>query len=301
VVGGGALVVLAGFALSGHVVTAGPRWLTSPPLLLHAAAAAFWVGSLVPLYRALTGSPEEVGRLLQRFSFIATWAVAGLAAAGLVIAWLQVRQPEALVTTSYGRVLLAKLALVAALLGLAALNRLRLTPALVRGDADAPRQLGWSIAGEVGLVIAVLTATAALGTTPPPRALMSEAPMDTHDAHAHQEHGHGHMHGGQSLSLVGNGFEAVLLVQPGQVGPNTATVSLQDFEGQPLDVLEVTLRVSNPDRGIAPLERPAQRDSLGQWRVPKLVLAVPGEWEIELEVLVSDFERQTLTGGFDLD
>ncbi|MBY8918982.1 copper resistance protein CopC/CopD, partial [Nitratireductor sp. L1-7-SE] len=42
----GSILVLASFALSGHVVTAGPPKLTVPPLLLHVAIAAFWVGSL---------------------------------------------------------------------------------------------------------------------------------------------------------------------------------------------------------------------------------------------------------------
>lgn len=287
----GAFLAVAGFALSGHVVTAGPRWLTSPPLLLHATAAAFWVGSLLPLHLTLTGSPAEAGRLLKRFSALAVWAVAGLIGAGVALAWLQVRQPMALVTTAYGQVLLVKLALVAGLLGLAALNRLRLTPALVRGEADAPRKLGWSISGEVILVTGVLIATATLGTTPPPRALMADTTADPQDMHAHAEHGHAQA--GQVLELQGAGFNATVAIQPGQVGDNVVTIALKNPVGQSLEVLEVSLRPSNPAKGIAPLQRSAERTGAGLWAVPSLTLGVAGSWDIELDVLISDFERQT--------
>lgn len=81
---------------------------------------------------------------------------------------------------------------------------------------------------------------------------------------------------------------------------DAASVILLDAEGQPFGALEVTLHLSNASRGIAPLERPAHRESVGVWRVPELVLTVAGEWEVELDVLISDFERQTLKGVLDL-
>jgi copper transport protein len=197
-------------------------------------------------------------------------------------------------------VLLIKLVLVAGLLGLAALNRLRLTPALVRGDKGAAARLGRSILAETGLVMAILVATATLGTTPPPRALDSTAATDASDAHAHEEQGHRHAPAERSLRLSGEGFEATIVLEPRQDRPGAVSIILLGSESQPFNPLEVTLRLSNPGRGIAPLERRAQRDSAGVWRVPELVLAVPGEWEIELDVLVSDFQRQTLKGALDL-
>ena len=116
------------------------------------------------------------------------------------------------------------------------LNRMWLTPALVRGDAGASSRLGLSILTEMGLVIAILAATATLGTTPPPRALGSDALLNASDLHAHGEHGS--MHGEQVLSLTGQGFEATVTLTPGQIGANMAMISLQDSEGQPLDVPE---------------------------------------------------------------
>jgi copper transport protein len=142
---------------------------------------------------------------------------------------------------------------------------------------------------EVGVVVLILGATAVLGTTPPPRALLEQ--VEPADAHAHQEHGH--MHAEQRLSLAAQSFMAEVTLDPGRVGANGARLSITDHAGQPLDVPEVTLRLSNPEKGIAPLERPAERTGPGQWRIAELLLTVAGTWELELDVLISDFERQT--------
>lgn len=296
----GALLVLGSFAFSGHVITAGPQGITTPILLLHVAVTALWVGSLLPLYRALKTPVAEVGPLLGRFSHLAIWAVPVLILAGFGMAWLQIRHPEALIATEYGRLFLVKMALAAALLGLATLNRFRLTPALVRGDNGAVTRLGNSILAEIGLVLAIFAVTASLGTTPPPRALVSGSPEETSDLRAHHEHGPMH-HGERQLQLSGRGFEAVVAFAPGQVGANTATITLQDAGGQPFEALEVTLHLSNPDRGIAPIERPAEREDMGRWHIPDLVIGTTGTWEVELDVLISDFERQTIKASLDLE
>lgn len=277
----GGVLVLGSFALSGHVVTGEPRGLTTPSLLLHVAVTALWVGSLLPLYRALETPIAEAGPLLGRFSRLAIWAVPVLILAGLVMAALQVRSPQALISTEYGRLFLVKMALATALLGLAALNRFRLSPALVRGDKGAVVRLGTSVLAEIGLVVAILAVTASLGTTPPPRALSANSPEEVSDLRAHHEHGA--MHSDLRLEFSGQGFLAVVALTPGLVGANTATIALQDAEGQPLEVLEVTLRLSNPDRGIAPFERSAERDGEASWIVRDLPIGITGTWDVELD------------------
>src|SRR5690606_36205139 len=125
----------------------------------------------LPLHRAVTRLGREAAPIVRRFSRIAVGAVALLVAAGLIMVVLQVGSMSGLVGTTYGLILLAKLALVAALLALAAINKLRLTPSLALGEPGAVMALRRTIAAEVGLALAILVATAALGTTPPPRVL----------------------------------------------------------------------------------------------------------------------------------
>ena len=164
----GALAVTVSYTRVGHSLGE-PRWALGALLAVHLLAAAFWVGALWPLRRA-AGSPGAAA-LLHRFGVLAAGAVGLLVAAGASFAWLVTGDLGALPGTAYGWTLMAKLALVAALLGLAALNKLRLTPALVRGDPGAPAKLRRSIGWEMALVALILLATAALTTitTPPAR------------------------------------------------------------------------------------------------------------------------------------
>jgi copper transport protein len=171
----GAILALAGLALTGHAAAAAPAWLAASSVLLHASAAALWIGALVPLGEMLRRSPgADAAPIVRRYSRIAVIAVAALIAAGTVIAVLQVAEPSALLATSYGVTLLAKLVCVALLLGAAALNRLVLTPALERRRtaSAAAASLRVSIAVEVMLGLGILGFTAALSSVPPPRTLV---------------------------------------------------------------------------------------------------------------------------------
>ena len=145
----------------------GPRWALGSLLALHLLAVAYWVGALWPLRRA-AASPSAAG-LMHRFGVVATGVVGLLVAVGASFAWLMTGDLGALLGTAYGWTLLGKLALVAGLLGLAAHNKLRLTPALAQGDPAAAAALRRSIGWEIALVALILLATATLTTvtTPP--------------------------------------------------------------------------------------------------------------------------------------
>ena len=205
-------------------------------------------------------------------------AVPVMVLAGAVLAALQVREPNALLTTEYGLILIGKLVLVAALLGLAVLNRAKLTPALTRGDEGASRRLGRSIQAEIGTVVAILFATAALGTTTPPRALL--------------------LGRDEAVLFSGRSVDAIVSLQPGRIGLNEVNIVVQDSDGRPQDVEEVAVWVSNSERGVAPLVRPAKQMQPGRWKVPELVLALPGAWQVEGDILISDFAGETLEGRF---
>jgi copper transport protein len=283
----GAALALASFALSGHVVTAASRWITVPLLLAHATAVAYWIGSLVPLHQTVAGLDRAAAALVARFSRIAVGAVAVLVAAGLGIALIQVRSLEGLVTTDYGLVLIAKVTLVAAMIVLAALNKLRLTPALARGEPGAGAALQRTIAAEIGLAAAILVATAALGTTPPPRVVAGDA--ESHAEHLMGDH-HAHPPGIAVTVAGGNGSAEIVLASAAS-GINSADIRILDGAGNPVEPLEVALVAANPDAGVEPIRRAAEETEAGAWRVGDLLLVPAGRWRLELEVLVSDFER----------
>ena len=165
----GGLLALWSFAWIGHVPDAGPVWLEAL-LVLHLAAAAFWIGILSPL-RRLAGAPDslsEAAALGHRFGRIAAATVPVLIAAGIVMAWRLLGDVSALTATGYGLTLLAKLAAVAVLLGAAAHNKLRFVPAMRRGEPAAAARLRRSIAVEWLAVCAILLVTATLTTVQHP-------------------------------------------------------------------------------------------------------------------------------------
>ncbi len=161
----GGLLALWSVTGVGHVAEFDAPWLRAL-LVLHLAAAAFWIGILFPLRHMLidSGTHALAARLGTRFGTIAQVTVPVLVLAGAVMAWRLLGHPSALVTTGYGAVLLVKLGAVAGLLAAGAVNRFRFVPALRAGERTAARGLRRSIAAEMALVGLVLMATAVLTT-----------------------------------------------------------------------------------------------------------------------------------------
>ncbi|MHB1207906.1 MAG: copper resistance D family protein [Rhodospirillaceae bacterium] len=169
----GAALAVGSFLMTGHAATAAPVWLMSTMVAAHLACAAFWIGALYPLSRAIRLPAADAGGLMTQFSRLAVWSVALLAASGAVISWVQLGHVSAIFTTPYGGRLAVKLALFAVLIALAAYNKLALTPRLTAG-APAPRLRG-IIGFEYVLYIFILGAAASLSVTEPPRALAHSA------------------------------------------------------------------------------------------------------------------------------
>lgn len=167
----GAVAVAFSHTFVGHATEA-PRAVLAGALTLHLLAAAAWFGSFPPLIGAARGfARADAVWLMQAFGRAALWGVGILVAAGATFAAILIRTPEGLAQSAYGRILLAKLAVVAVLLGLAALNRYRLVPALAAGQAGARKRLVRSIRIEAAAVVLILAITATLTSvaSPPPR------------------------------------------------------------------------------------------------------------------------------------
>ncbi len=158
----GSLATVSSFLLTGHTSVHPARpWLASL-LFVHLAIVAFWFGSLWPLRQVIAlESRAQAARAIAAFSALAVRVVPVIALAGVGMAAVLLPDVAAL-TQPYGLLLLGKIALFALLMGLAAVNRLRLTPALERGAARAPAQLRRSIALEYALIGATLALTAVM-------------------------------------------------------------------------------------------------------------------------------------------
>jgi copper transport protein len=270
----GLIAVGSALALSGHASTAPPQLLSRAAVFLHGVCVAFWIGSLLPLYAGVRHSPRA-GRELARFSRVIPIAIVLLAVTGLWLAVVQLGRLDALWSTSYGRVLACKLAAVAVLLGLAAANRYWLVPRFERVGKGAARAFAISLACELVLALAILGLVALWRFTPPPRALVTNAPIALH------------VHGEKAMAQIeisrGDGAHADVLVLDGAFAP--------------LAVKEVTLVLANPGAGIEPLRRTATRAAdvgANNWRIDNFQVPVAGRWNLRVELLVSDFDKLTI-------
>ena len=266
-------------ALSGHASTAEPQWLMRPTVFTHGVAAAFWVGALIPLAMVIWRKRGGSLPIVRRFSALAVPAVGMMVLAGCVLAIVQIGSAAALTASPYGRVFLGKMAAVALLLALAALNRFRLTPAL--GTPGGSRILVRSIAAEIILATAILGLVATWRFTAPPRALAAAAePISVH------------VHAGQAM--------VKLTLTPGRAGPVTASIVLTTGDGGPLNPQEVSLTLANERAGIEPIERRAERAPDGTWQVENLVVPLPGRWRVGVDALISDFDKASVEGEVDV-
>lgn len=135
--------------------------------IVHLLAAGAWLGSLAPLLLLAAALPADVAaQASRRFSHVGTACVALLAVTALYQGWVLIGSVAGLAGTGYGLTALLKGALFTALIGFAARNRFRLTPALA-AVPGAQRRLLRSIAAETAVGILVVAAAGFMASMPP--------------------------------------------------------------------------------------------------------------------------------------
>ncbi|MGV9694234.1 copper resistance CopC/CopD family protein [Streptomyces sp. NPDC003470] len=143
----GGTVVAAGlaatWALSEHASVGLQAGLAMPVDVVHLLAVAGWLGGLaaliVALYRAPSDAPVPASAV-RRFSRIAFGSVVALVVTGVYQSWRQLGSWSAFTDTRYGQLLLAKIALVAVLVGVAYFSRRWTAQLAGTTSADAPRR-----------------------------------------------------------------------------------------------------------------------------------------------------------------
>ena len=165
---------LCGFpAFTGHAAgTEALRPLLIPADILHVLAAGSWIGGLLFVVaaefverRRTEGDGSLLADLVPLFSPVALVSAGVLVATGTLAAFVHVESPGAILSSSYGRLLLAKVALVLLVVVLGAINWRRLTP-LVLGAGD-PEPMRRNATRELVVAQLVIVVTALLVRTAP--------------------------------------------------------------------------------------------------------------------------------------
>ena len=153
--------------VTGHSSAGGQHDLATNSLLFHLVAVSLWVGGLVALLvfgrRVTTGT--ELRLAATRFSATALVCWIVMAASGVINAWVRLPVSD-LFTTSYGLLVVAKIAALVLLGGFGYLQRKKGVQAIVDGSTSGT--LVRLAAVEIVVMFLTIGIAAALSRTPPP-------------------------------------------------------------------------------------------------------------------------------------
>jgi len=282
----GGLAVTISFAVWGHATELAPRAVSLVADAVHATAAALWLGGLIGLVMVLSLRSAETVRstagIISRFSRMAFWSVIALAIAGLTLTITgSDASLDAIVTTTWGQLVLAKVGLTLIVVIIAAWNRRTLVPSLTTPTEttnDLP--IRWAtllrtVRTEALVLVVVVCLTAVLVNIPPARTAVipKTARFD--------------------ISKRVDTGTVELSVDPAIVGTNTVVARYADGTGQPLNVANsMTIEFSQPSAGLEPITRQVPASEPGVFTIQGNEFSIPGTWTVTIAVRTGDLTEQ---------
>ena len=247
---------------------------------LHVVAAAAWVGGLAATVLALVVARGErwrtAARVVPRFSLLATVAIAVLIVAGVTSAYLEVRAWRGLWETTYGQLILVKVALLVPLLLLGLFNNRVSVPGLRLELVEVRRRFVRAAALELVLLACVLGVTAALVQEPPAKAqVVQSGPFST-------------------TTHLGP-YELDMTVDPARTGSNEIHLYTLRPSGQPANGVEAHVYASLPSAALGPFRFQGSVAGPGHFAIEQARLPIPGRWAFRVEVRFGSFDQYDTT------
>jgi copper transport protein len=285
-----ALLILASDSLASHAAAAVEgRGLALGAQILHLVGMALWVGGLGYFATLFWWGSHRDGSLVHRlawalpaFSLLAATAVGLLILSGVYLARLHLGSFSDFVSTAYGRILLAKLALVAIMSALGGYHQFVVQRRILR-SLDRPSEHGHHVSRrfratlrlEALLGLLTLLMAAYLATTSPPHMAMSTIP----EGFRHERE-------------VGD-VRLTIEVWPFHPGLNTMRLTVTDGAGQPLrNATAAMLQLQPPHIDVGPVAVTLDPESPGRFVKTGPFLGMEGLWRSRLTVQQA--------GGYDL-
>ena len=245
---------------------------------VHIGAAAVWIGGLAAMVVAAlragdAGSQSSaVHDGATRFSRFAVFAVAAVVLTGSIQGWRQSQSVDALTTTTYGRVLLVKVGLVAVILIVAAASRRTVRQ---RRDRVGLRRL---VGIEVAVAAGVIAASAVLVNLVPARSALA-LPVST--------------------TITAGDVFVDITVDPAKAGPTDIHIYTLGRDGGIREVEAVEAELDLHGRDLNPLDIPLQSAGPGHFAAYDFDVPIAGRWRLTLTVRTSAVDQargsQTIT------
>jgi copper transport protein len=202
--------------------------------------------------------------------------VAVLVITGAFASWRQIRSLEAALDTDFGKVLIAKVALVGVLLAFGARNRLvlrRSTETTIETGRSTLQRLGRVVTAEIAVGAAIVVASTLLSQTIPSREVVGR-PIS-------------------GRSVLTSATVDVSL-ERSRVGRNEMHVLTLDGMGRRVDVGPVEVAATLRSAEIGPLEIVVRRAGPGHFvATPRFDLA--GRWEFVVSLTPDEFTSESAT------
>ena len=275
-----ALLLLPTVSAAGHARTSGALAIFLD--VFHIAAASTWVGGLAFTILGLLLAGEDrwplASRAVPRFSLLAVVSVATLIVAGSLRGYQEVKAFHGLWDTTYGRLLLVKIALVLPLLALGAYNNRYAVPRLKKQIASVVEQRRFLRAAgmELAIMAIIVGVTAVLVTEPPAKASVSAAKYAT------------------DTVPIGP-LEVNYLIDPAKTGPNVIHLYFFKTTGQPANVDDAKLSATLPSKSLGPLRIPLTRIVPSHYTTSAGVFPEAGDWQVTFEIRKGQFQSFTQT------
>jgi copper transport protein len=268
----------------------------------HLGAVSIWLGGLVMLFGFLLrrANDRELVAILPIWSGWAMFAVTVLVLAGTAQALVNIGTVSALTDTTYGRLVLLKVGLLAVVIGLAAYSRrmvnLHFVPIEVDEDDEeeadeeadktpARRRLRISVISEVAIAVVILGLTSALVQTTPAKIAQANATTPI---------------GPYSETLSSKLFKLEVDVDPATKGVNIIHLyAFKPDQSGPQTVVQWTGTAALPSQGIEPIDIPIlgiePDHASGQ-----ILLPTAGTWSLAFTLRISDIDEATVTAKVDV-
>jgi putative copper resistance protein D len=282
----GAFLALPAFA-SHAGATPGPRGdIHVLSDAMHLLSAGAWLGAL-PAFAILLWTARQrqkpgwnkfAVKTTHRFSQLAALSVCALLATGIVNSWNLLGGPRDLWTTDYGRLLGFKIVLLAAMIGIATVNKFHLTPRLPA--RAALRNLQRNSLGETGVGLCVLVLVGFLGRLEPTAHIHPATAIIPPDA------AFTHIHAPEAMADV--------TINPGRAGNSTITIRVSREDFTTFAAKDIRVVLDPPAASGDSLDRYAKRQPDGTWTINGLTLVPPGIWTIRVIVIAQSGEAIVL-------
>ena len=279
------LVAICSPALVGHSRAVVPAWLVTATDVIHLVAGALWLGGLVGLALTLpliTRRGTVAAEIVTRFSTLAAASLAALAVSGVLMGWRILGSWDNLLNSTYGTLLMTKIALVVAVAVMAAGNRLLVLPRVRQAaghddTVEAGSMLRRAVLMEAGVLVVVLGVTGFLVDQPPQAGAGSTGTGSATVAQTNTQ-----------AAELGDDHRVYATLTPSGPGPNVLRLQIQDAAGEPVEAAAVPtakLRSGDVDLGSLALKTVAA----GTWEA-EVVLPKGGVWEATVGLRLGEFE-----------